>query len=138
MSNALTDRAWVDHPGSPGVTRACGVVEVELGDDVGLPLVHVDGTGVDAAVGRRPVDGAEHPAGPALDDAHHLPGPAQRDVVGGPVGVGSSTTRPDGGAAARGRTRASTRAGMVGPKTSTSASVSGSSAAAAARCGAST
>ena len=90
--------------------------------------------------GRR-VHRAEQPPGRLLDDLDRARRPTpRRSVSSGRAGRGgSSTSRTAGGAAARGRHRSSaSRAGRRARTAARSASVSGSSAAAAHRCGAST
>ena len=48
--------------------------------------MHVDGPGVDAGVGGRPIDRAEHASGRPLDNAHGLARSTQRHVVSGSFG----------------------------------------------------
>ena len=125
-ARAARDRADVERahrpgvrgpPGVAGVTRARRVVEVELGDDVGLALVHVDRAGVDAARGPTPRRRCRAPGRcRPRRSAPTLAGPAQRDVVGGPVGARSRTTRPAGGAAAGARRARRPAPARVGPE----------------------
>ena len=68
-------------------------LEVELGDDPRVALVHVDRPGVHLGMGRRVVDRAQHAPGPRLDDRDDVARPPQRDVLGGPVLAGPEPSR---------------------------------------------
>ena len=98
--------------------------------------MHVDRPGVHLRVRRGLVDRAQHAAGAALDDARPTsPDAAQRDVVGGPVRARPVPARPAAGAGSRARRGRPPAAARCAPNSARSASVSGSSAAAAARWG---
>ena len=135
-----------DRPGVRGPARVAAAHQGAASsrsssvDHVGLPLVHVDGAGVDAAVGRGRVHGAEHPAGAGARRC--APAPRRRAArrwSAARSARGPEPPAPAGGAAARAATSGleQRRRGRRRRRRA-SASVSGSSAAAAARCGAST
>ena len=115
------------------------VRQVEPSHQVGLRLVQVDRAGVRQHVRRRLVHGAEQPAGRGLHDLHRR---ARRSRAGRAgqraAAAGQVPARRRGGAAARARTARRRRRRPRRPNRPRSAAVSGSSAAAAHRCGAST
>ena len=63
-----------------------GVLHVIVGDHVGLALMHVHRTGVDAGVGCCPVDRAQNTSRGPLDNSHRFAGATKGDVVGGSFG----------------------------------------------------
>ena len=112
------------------------LVEVERLDQPGLAAVDVDRTGVRGRVRAAGVDGADHAAG-----ARPRPAPPEGRRSSGcrrgrwPASGRSRTSRASGAAAARHGSAGRPRRGRSGPNIGRSASVSGSSAAAAHRCG---
>ena len=112
------------------------VLEVEVLDQPGLALVHVDRAGVGLVVRAAGVDGADHPAGVRLDQLHRrAAGGADVGEVGGPAAVGPEpAARPPPQQPGVDQLRRRTSR-AVGPKSGRSASVSGDSWAAAHRCG---
>ncbi len=114
------------------------LLEVEALDQPGLAAVHVDRTGVGGAVGPTAVDGADHPAGAGLDQLHLAEPPdlmsARSAARRWSVQNHASARRRSSPASASARTRSR----APGAKSARSPGRSGSSWAAAHRCGPST
>ena len=130
---------WSCSRGRAGSTTATPSSRSSSVDQVGLALVQVDRAGVHGA--RAPSPGRRCRAAGRCRSRRPAPGARRcRGCRRGrwPAAVGSRTSRAAGGAAARLRASASTHARAPGPNVGRSSSVSGSSAAAAHRCGAST
>ena len=137
MVNSLTDWACVDQPGSPRTTSRVRALEVEVGDDAGLALVDVDGSGVDLAVGR--ASSMVPRTRPVRASTMATTSRRRAARCGRPAGPRApSTSRSAAAAGCRGRRGRRRVRGRSGRTHAASASVSGSSAAAAARCGPST